>query len=372
MSKLRVVFCTDGIFPHQIGGMQRHSRLLVEELAEYNIEVHVIHPHQGTQVFESIPGVIEHPIQGIDVNKNYLKESKKYSKRVYGVVKSLPANTIVYNQGFAVWYGIKEFTDRLITNPHGLEPFQVMSAKDKLIAIPFKRVFSKIFSNSRYTVSLGGHLTRILLEIVPKERITVLPNAVKPLEEAVLKTKPESEAPLSLFFIARFAPNKGIDVLMQAIEELNAEGYANKLHFKLGGKGPLYEEYKANCQLSNVDILGFVSDEDLQKYYAEADAFVFPTLFEGMPTVVLEAMRNYLPVIVSDTGATKELVNKSNGYLIEAGSVESLKRAIVSYFQLNSDEKNTMSQNSFDKFSSKFTWARVAEAHMKLFKQMSR
>ena len=370
MNQLKVVFCTDGVFPHQIGGMQRHSRLLVEELAKEDIDIHVIHPHKDTQVYDSALGITEHYVEGISTEKNYLKESKRYSKRVHKVVAALPKDTIVYNQGFAIWANAADFSDRLITNPHGLEPFQAMSKKDKLIAIPFKRVFSTIFTKSLYTVSLGGHLTRILRQIVPKERIVNLPNAVALPDDSELKPKPDLNEPIKLFFVARFASNKGIHILMQAIKELNAIGYADKLEFNLGGKGPLYEQYKEECKEPNVNLLGFVSDEDLKRLYAESDVFVFPTLFEGMPTVVLEAMSNYLPIIVSDTGATKELVHSDNGYVIEPGDVEGLKDAIVSYYQLSAEDKNRMSQTSYDRFSGKFTWGRVAEKHMELFREI--
>ena len=54
MSKrLQVVFCTDGIFPHAVGGMQKHSKLLVEELARMNVlDLVVIHPHHDKKVFQ--------------------------------------------------------------------------------------------------------------------------------------------------------------------------------------------------------------------------------------------------------------------------------------------------------------------------------
>ena len=71
MNLLKVVFCTDGIFPHQIGGMQRHSRLLLESLAAFDVELTVIHPHEGVQVFNDELRIKEFAIRGIDKKKNY-------------------------------------------------------------------------------------------------------------------------------------------------------------------------------------------------------------------------------------------------------------------------------------------------------------
>ena len=57
--KIEVLFCTDGIFPHAVGGMQRHSSLLIEELAATGaVELIVVHPHEGKQLFND-PGIKE-------------------------------------------------------------------------------------------------------------------------------------------------------------------------------------------------------------------------------------------------------------------------------------------------------------------------
>lgn len=369
---MRVVFCTDGVFPLQVGGMQRHSKLLPEALAETKeVALTVIHPHVGETLFDSKYNITEIAVTPINAEKNYLKESYAYSKRVYAEVMKLPEDTIVYNQGFAIWYKAGTLTKRLITNPHGLEPFQAISRKDKLVAIPFKRIFKKIFRQSSYTVALGGKLTTILQEILPKNQIAVLPNAVNTVEGVSLRSKPDSKEPIQLCFVARFAQNKGIHILMQAIEELNAEGYQEAITYRLAGKGPLYEEYIAKYKMENVSFLGFVSDAELEEMYRSSDAFCFPTLFEGMPTVVLEAMRYYLPVIVSDTGATCELVDEKNGYLLEPENVQQLKTSILEFWQLSAAEKNKMSEVSFHRVKSNFTWEAVAQKHLNLFQTIA-
>ncbi len=86
-----------------------------------------------------------------------------------------------------------------------------------------------------------------------------------------------------------------------------------------------------------------------------------------MPTVVLEAMSNYLPVIVSDTGATSELVDRENGFIIEPDNVETLKDAIKKYFNLSAEEKDRMSNNSFVKCMDNFTWKSTAKKHLAVF-----
>lgn len=362
---IHLVFCTDGIFPHAIGGMQRHSRLLIEALSKYpNIKMVVIHPHLGEKIFNAA-NIEEKTIDEIDVNNNYLRECKSYSKRVYQILQDYP-QSIIYSQGLSVWHKAGEFSNRLIINPHGLEPFQVIGIKAKLIALPFKKIFKDLFRKAKVVVSLGGGLNQILEKIVPKEKITILPNAVI-LPGEFNRNYPDKEEKIKLFFIARFEYNKGIGILLAAIDKLNDLGYENKIEFHLAGKGPLYAEIKSKNNRSNVFIPGFISDEDLVNYYKNSDAFIFPTLFEGMPTVVLEAMSYKLPIIVSDTGATAELVDATNGWLIEKNNVDAVVTAILSFFEKTKKEKQELAENSYQKVKQKFTWEKVAKKHMALF-----
>ena len=363
--RLRIAFCTDGVFPHTVGGMQRHSRLLVEELARRpDVELDVIHPHVE-RVFEGSPGVNELRVEPRDPERMYLPDCYRYSRRVAALLAERPQH-LVYAQGLSVWHGIASLPNRVVVNPHGLEPWQGLTLKDKLMGIPFRTVFGHLFRHADRVVSLGGRLTRILEGCVPTGRVVVLPNAVNP-------PPPRTRAfdgPLRMLFVARFAHNKGIHLLLQAVRELHAEGHGDKFIFNLAGKGPLYEALTRQHQYPGLNYLGFVTDEQLGQLYAENDAFVFPTLFAGMPTVVLEAMGYSMPVIVSDTGATAELVGPDNGFLIPAGSVPALKQALMEFQALPATAKAALGARSHAKVLERFTWPKVAEAHAVLFRSL--
>src|ERR1700733_2175578 len=137
--KIQIIFCTDGIFPHAVGGMQRHSRLLIEELSKFpDLDLIVIHPHDSTKVFDPALEIKKIGLK-TDKTKNireYIINAYKYSKKVYTVLKNYP-DAIIYSQGMSVWYGIKHVGSRLIINPHGLEPYQVLTFKEKIITAPY-------------------------------------------------------------------------------------------------------------------------------------------------------------------------------------------------------------------------------------------
>ena len=362
---IQIIFCTDGIFPFSIGGMQRHSRLLIEQLSSNDeLEIIVLHPHEH-KVFNNIR-IKEINIPGINKDGIYLMECYKYSKKVYGVLTKYP-KALIYSQGLSVWYNSAKLKDRLIANPHGLEPFQAIGFKNKLQSIPFKIIFKRIFKNSCCVISLGGKLTEILHNNVSKNtKIIELNNGINlPLKYF---KKINCNETIEVLFLGRFASNKGIDVLFKAIEVLNSEGFQNTFHFTLGGNGPLLDFYQKNNSFKNVQLLGFIDDENLADIFSKNELFVLPTLFEGMPTVVLEAMSHGLSIIVSDVGATKLMVDDSNGKLIQAGSINALVDALKWYSRLDFKSRSKLSENSYVKVSENFTWEKIAGDHLDLFK----
>jgi glycosyltransferase involved in cell wall biosynthesis len=235
-----------------------------------------------------------------------------------------------------------------------------------LRGIPFRLIFNYLFSKASRVVSLGGRLTEILERQAGKDKVVVLPNAVNVPNST---TKNFNSKPLSFLFVGRFAFNKGIDVLIDTAELLNKEGFTDAFEFSLVGKGPLWDHYAQNRQLPNLKYLGFANDDALNELYKTCDVFVLPTLFEGMPTVVLEAMAHGMPIIVTDVGATLEMVGPENGFIIEKKSVASLAQAIRTYHKLDVSERKSLSINSYQKVNANFTWKIVAAKHLSLFKQ---
>jgi glycosyltransferase involved in cell wall biosynthesis len=365
LTKLKLIFCTDGIFPYQIGGMQRHSRLLIEYLAKSGkVDLVVLHPHPHA-VFTADWGVTEITIAPISKEKKYLRECYLYSKRVYAILMQHPGH-IIYSQGLSVWYGIKNIKAPLIINPHGLESYQALTFKEKISGIPFIFIFNYLFAHATKVVSLGGKLTGILQSVIKdRSKIVILPNAVEIPGSVTIKSYETEKT--NLLFVARFAYNKGIHILMEAFKQLNDEGYADKLELYLGGKGPLFDQYVNQYKFKNAHYLGFVSDEQLAGLYHSCDLFVLPTLFEGMPTVVLEALSYGMPVIVSDVGATAELITDSNGYLITKNSTKALKDSILQFLHLNRLEKQQLSANALQHVKKKYTWSIITEKHLELF-----
>jgi glycosyltransferase involved in cell wall biosynthesis len=350
--------------------MQRHSRLLAEHLARRgDVRLTVIHPH-AVPIFDPVLGIQEVQVPAIDTSRFYLGELWRYSGHVAEALDGLKPDVIMA-QGFSVWKGIGRFSERLIVHPHGLEMFQALTMKERAIGLPFRLVLRHLVRNSAVTISLGGKLTGILQGLAKgsEARVHVLPNAVDVPGQALLKYR--SEGPVELLFVGRFAFNKGIDVLMDVARRLVAEGRGELVRFQLAGDGPLLASMRAAGLPPNVELLGRVDDDTLFERYSTCTALVLPTRFEGMPTVVLEAMARSRPIIVSDVGASAELVDARNGWLLPPGDADALHRAVLDLAASAPEQLERKGAASYAKVQARFAWPAVTQGFVDLFRQVA-
>src|SRR6184192_1310044 len=135
----------------------------------------------------------------------------------------------------------------------------------------------------------------------------------------------EHNGAIHLLYVGRISKEKDLDVLAQAYRQLRSEGLPIQLY--LVGDGPYLQAL--NKALPEAVFTGYLRGKELAAAYASADVFVFPSTTDTFGNVVIEAQASGVPVIVSDTGGPKELVEANvNGVVTKSHDVEDLARAI--------------------------------------------
>ncbi len=129
-----------------------------------------------------------------------------------------------------------------------------------------------------------------------------------------------------LLYVGRISREKDLDVLAAAYDKIREAGQPVQLF--IVGQGPHSDALAA--ALPEAVFLGYLTGEPLATAYASADIFVFPSTTDTFGNVVIEAQASGLPVIVSDLGGPKELVEDGvNGLVTKAHDVEDVARAIA-------------------------------------------
>lgn len=208
----------------------------------------------------------------------------------------------------------------------GIVPKEV-GLHHKVLA-PFTR---EMWGKACAVVGNSYGLSKIAQNFLPKIEVTTIPNGVD-----IEKFKPNpnnSDNLIKLLFIGRLVNQKGLNVLLKAYHNVIEGGYKNT-RLIIIGDGPLMDEYKQFSQdnkLSDfVEFKGWVDFEELEHLYNSSDVFVLPSLFEGMPSVVLQAMACGLPIISSRVQGSEDLIKPGvNGYLVEIGSVDDITDKMI-------------------------------------------
>ena len=131
-------------------------------------------------------------------------------------------------------------------------------------------------------------------------------------------------------FVGNANPRKNLERLLRAFDAAKEQGLTQHLVIA-GGAGWKFDGNKALSGLrhkESVHFLGFVPDEDMPALYSAADAFLFPTLYEGFGIPVLEAQRCGTPVLTSRTSALPE-VGGSGALYVDPFDTEDMTRGIV-------------------------------------------
>ena len=135
-----------------------------------------------------------------------------------------------------------------------------------------------------------------------------------------------------LLCVGRLTPAKGQVLLVKACAQLRDAGIDFSL--TLVGEGPdrsRIETAISRHQLNtHVTLTGALTQEGVRRALAEADMFVLPSLAEGIPVVLMEAMSSGVPCISSPVNGIPELIeHQHTGFLATAGDVDSLAQQLL-------------------------------------------
>jgi glycosyltransferase involved in cell wall biosynthesis len=128
--------------------------------------------------------------------------------------------------------------------------------------------------------------------------------------------------------VARLAHQKGIDVLIEVVRRIAAR--RTDIRFVIVGYGPLRSDVERWIIRAGVEeiikLTGY--DEHPQEHLAAADLFVLSSRWEGLPVTIVEAFREGLPVVATDAGGVRELVDETVGRVVAIGDVDALTEGI--------------------------------------------
>lgn len=171
--------------------------------------------------------------------------------------------------------------------------------------------------------------------------IEIIPVGIDTKEFSPLNVSKELKSKYSgkiLLYVGPFLQRKRIPLLIHALNKV-IKSFPD-VHLVLIGKGMTWEYCKRLSKLykvqNHISFLGFIPQEELLKFYASSDIFIFPSELEGFGQVILESMASGTPVICANKPPMSEIIGNA-GITFEINDVGDLSEKILSL--LNNEEE---------------------------------
>jgi glycosyltransferase involved in cell wall biosynthesis len=261
---------------------------------------------------------------------------------------------------------------------------------------------SKI-SHTMYTLQNASAVTSNASELVKKAKafvdreIILIPNGIdterfKPMEKNVTLAETlgihtlESGSLLPnvqqqtvglqssvIGFVGELREKKGLKPLLHAYALINKKQPITLLivgEVRAGEDKQAFDEFRLSNPDAQIIVTGYISHKDLPTYYSLIDVFVHPSLRDGMPNALLEAMACERAVVATPVGGIAEVIKDSeNGFIVPVNDAESLSKTIL---QLLEDEslRCTLGKSARQTIQQNFTLHNELDLNLKVYKSL--
>jgi glycosyltransferase involved in cell wall biosynthesis len=227
-------------------------------------------------------------------------------------------------------------------------------------------IFKRIWRGAEAVIANSHDLKSLALKTCPDLHMDIIYNGIDTDEFSPYERV--SDGSFNILCVSRLIARKGVDYLIKALPDI-LKCHANTKLIIVGEGNMEFELKELTSSLGIVDSVifrGYVPHEELPCIYKESDIFVLPSLWEGMSNSLLEAIASGLPVMVTDTGGTKELI-RDNGIIIPKGDSSAISESVIRLLN-NKELRSSMGLKSRE-IAMKFSWKNVAEQYIKYYER---
>jgi len=226
-----------------------------------------------------------------------------------------------------------------------------------------ERVLAR-FSNNIITVCETDRQLALASKVSSSDKINTVHNGMPEIDRALV-AKPIN-TPAKLIMIARFESQKDHFSLIKALGQLKHLSWT----IDLIGEGGLQQDIMNLVKELNLsDRVNFLGRRwDIPELLSKADIFVLITFWEGFPRSIIEAMRGGLPVLATNVaGIPEAVIDGKTGFLVEPSDVSMIAQKLE-YLIQNPDDRSRMSTTARLNYLSNFTFEKMAEKTLSIYK----
>lgn len=280
--------------------------------------------------------------------KSFIKIQNIYKKKEIRILHAhMSERSSIVRKRWIMQYA-KKHGSKIVLHMHGAE-FEVlykkMPEKKKKKVRNTLELADKILILGDYWSDFIGGLVK------DSSKVVVLYNAVYVPNEYLY-----SKDSNSILFLGAVSKRKGIDELLQALDDISNQLKDRYIVTIFGPdvEGNVCEKIKGHGLAAWVKYCGWLDKESKPKILMSTSINILPSYNEGLPMTILEAMSYGIPSVTTKVAAIPEVVNSNNGILVSPGNVKELEKALVK-IALDDDYRFKLSENSYKDAKEKYS-----------------
>jgi glycosyltransferase involved in cell wall biosynthesis len=364
-------------FPPESGGIGYYVYNLSKKLLERGNEVTVLTRGSANRTTKDV-------VDGIDVFKVSFFPVYPFHVWVHGaflniVLKSLEPTLTLVHLHTPLPPPIKTSLP-IITTVHTcmkfdaryheiLDPYSLAEKVQSMVASP--PIESKILSISKSITAVSFSIVKELKRYgLDSDKITVVGNGVDEKIFSPLRNRKCTER--YVLYTGVLRARKGLFDLIECARHVCKARPDTK--FLISGSGPFFfrleEKVRRMGLQKHVVFLGHVTRKRLVQTYQNATVHVVPSHYEGLPTVLLEAMSCGIPVIATDVGGNNEVISSGvNGFLVPPKSPEELAKVVLALLD-DTILRDRIGRAARRTIEEHYTWDRIADKILKCYENI--
>lgn len=219
-------------------------------------------------------------------------------------------------------------------------------------------------------VIIFSHLQRNLLVKlgVPRRKLIIIPNGVDidKYSPGFSEIKQQYQAKRLFVYLGRIAPEKNIESLLKAWK---ASDLGNDCKLLIVGDGLLKSTLQPNYGIEQgIHWLGFIADEDTRiQILRGADAFILPSLVEGLSLSLLEAMACGTACLATDAGADGEVLESGAGVILSTQGVTTQLKTLLPLFRDHPEITELLGRKARERVLERYTFTENIHRLEKLY-----
>jgi len=370
------ILITVGIFPPDIGG----PASFVPKISDFLIE----NGHNVKIICLSEVGNINTE-DNFDVIR--IKRSNnlpiRWIKTIYQIVKNGRRSDLIFVNGLGVESAIanlilqKQLIRKIVGDPvweraynkkritESFDDFQ--NNKHSFLIEVQKLLRNWSINSAEIVITPSDHLKSFVSGIGYSKKILKINNGVNITD---INRANESKADINLIIISRLVVQKNINIVIEAMKLLDNKN----LKLSIIGEGGEFSKLEStihDLNLQNqVQLVGKIDNNKISQFLLTADIFIQASDYEGLPHSVLEAINYEVPILSTETGGCKDLLNDGErGFIIPMPPDKKVIAENISYIIENKAEATKRANEAKSFINKKHNFLEQANQYMKIFEQ---